>query len=142
MRGQSIMVQAIRISILYFLCVFAAGFVLGTVRVLFVVDFIGERNAELMETPVMMIVCWVVARHLVAKNKNVLNPSGAWLVGIVALLLLLSVEFTVVLTLRGLSLNEYFANRDVIAGAAYLVALVWYALAPVVFYKAGSHSTR
>jgi len=55
-----------------------------------------------------------------------------------ALLMLLSVELTVVLALRGLSLHDYLATRDPVAGLAYLLGLAWFAAAPVVFHICGS----
>ena len=128
----------LRTSLSYFLIVFAAGFALGTVRVLLVVDAIGERNAELVESPVMAIVCAFAARYLVTKHRAKLNVARAALMGLIALSLLLIVEFTVVLSLRGLSLSEYFQTRDPVSGMAYIAGLVWYAAAPIVFYIYGS----
>jgi hypothetical protein len=37
----------------YFALVFGTGFVLGTIRVLWVVPQLGLRNAELLEQPIM-----------------------------------------------------------------------------------------
>lgn len=122
----------------YFLAVFATGFVLGTLRVLVLVDILGERGAELAELPVMALVCALVARYLVDRYRARLTTGRAFFAGGVALLMLLAVEFTVVLTLQGLSVSEYFASRDPVAGAAYAVALFWFALAPLVFYRLGS----
>jgi hypothetical protein len=47
---------------LYFALAFGAGFVLGTIRVLWVVPRVGERTAELMETPIMLVVIMLAAR--------------------------------------------------------------------------------
>ena len=53
-------------------------------------------------------------------------------VGAVALGLLLFVEFTVVLSLRGLSIPEYVSSRDPIAGSVYLLLLALFAGMPWV----------
>ena len=53
-------------------------------------------------------------------------------VGCVALGLLLAAEFTFVLWLRGLTISEYFAARDPVAGTVYLVMLGVFALMPVL----------
>ena len=50
--------------------VFCAGFVLGPIRILWVVPRVGTRMAELMEAPIMLVVTiltarWVVQRHAV-----------------------------------------------------------------------------
>ena len=41
---------------LYFALMFAAGFVLGTVRSRWIVPRLGVRTAELMEAPIMLVV--------------------------------------------------------------------------------------
>lgn len=44
--------QILKAGALYFALAFGAGFVLGTIRVLWAVPRFGERTAELMETPI------------------------------------------------------------------------------------------
>jgi hypothetical protein len=57
-------------------------------------------------------------------------------IGILALSILIIVEFTLVLKLRGLSIPEYIQSRDPIAGTVYLVMLLIFAIMPtVVEYK-------
>jgi hypothetical protein len=52
--------------------------------------------------------------------------------GFFALALLLALELTLVLWLRGLSLESYFATRDPVAGTAYYVSLLVFALLPTL----------
>ena len=52
--------QTIEAGVLYFALVFGAGFVLGTVRTLWVAPRVGARKAELMETPIMLVVTILV----------------------------------------------------------------------------------
>ena len=125
----------LRVSLLYFLAVFAAGFVLGTIRVLLLVDALGERSAELVEMPVMAVVCALTAKYLIKRNIKELTATGAVLVGLMALAILLLFEFTVVLWLRDISLSEYIDNRDPVSGIAYLLGLAWYSVAPLLFYQ-------
>lgn len=134
------MPQVLYISLLYFFAVFTAGFVLGTARVLLLVDLVGERYAELAEMPLMIFISCIVARLLMSKYSAKLTAVRAFSVGVIALALLLAVEFSVVLALRGLSVAEYLDSRDLISGAAYIVGLTCYALAPVAFYIARSRS--
>ena len=54
-------------GVLYFAVVSGAGFVLGTVRTLWVVPRVGTRRAELMEAPIMLVVTIVAARWIVMR---------------------------------------------------------------------------
>ena len=66
LRQQDVM-ETLKAGSLYFALVFAAGFVLGTIRTLWVVPRVGTRKAELMETPIMLAVTIVVARWIVMR---------------------------------------------------------------------------
>jgi len=57
----------LKAGVLYFGLVFGVGFVLGTIRTLWVVPLVGTRMAELMETPVMLVVTIVTARWMVLR---------------------------------------------------------------------------
>lgn len=54
--------QMIKAGIYYFVLVFGAGFVLGTICVLWVVPKFGTRTAELLEMPLMLAVIILAAR--------------------------------------------------------------------------------
>lgn len=117
---------------LYFALVFAAGFALGTLRVLWVAPRLGERAAELLEMPIMLSVAFFVACWIVRRSTPPPAPAARLGIGLFALGLLLAAEFTLVLGLRGLSVQQYFASRDPVAGAAYLVALALFGLMPLL----------
>ena len=112
----------------YFALAFAAGFALGTIRVLAVVPRIGERAAELVEAPLMLAVVVAAARFVVRRFVPGAPAAARLAVGLLGVALLLAVEFTVVLALRGLSPVEYFAGRDPVAGAVYVVLFVLFAV--------------
>ena len=57
--------QILKAGALYFALVFGAGFVLGTIRTLWVAPRVGMRIAELMETPNMLVVIIVAARWII-----------------------------------------------------------------------------
>lgn len=125
MKGMAI--KILRAATTYFAFVFAAGFVLGPIRVLLIVPRVGERVAELMEFPLMLVVIvfaakWVVRRFRLATNRLA--------VGLLALALMIVFEFTLVLWLRGLTLPEYFHQRDPVASSIYYLMLLVFALMP------------
>jgi len=121
--------------VLYFALVFGAGFVLGTVRTLWIVPRVGTRTAELMETPIMLVVTIVAARWTVLRLAVPSAPSARLGMGGVALGLLLVAEFTLVLWLRGMSIREYLASRDPVAGAVYYVMLGVFAIVPLLVVR-------
>ncbi|EAU54938.1 hypothetical protein SPV1_09593 [Mariprofundus ferrooxydans PV-1] len=113
----------------YFSLVFAVGFILGVIRVTWIVPQFGERAAELMEAPLMLAAIYVAARF-VTRRFRALRVMDYLYSGLIALLLLLTVEFSVVLGLRGLSIREYLEARDPVAGAVYVMMLIIFAVMP------------
>jgi hypothetical protein len=112
--------------------VFGAGFVLGPIRILWVVPRFGVRVAELMETPIMFVIILVVARWIVRRLAVLSTPSSRLGMSFVALGLMLVGEFTLVLWLRGLSISEYLASRDPVSGTVYYGMLGVFAIMPLL----------
>ena len=119
----------------YFVLVFLAGFVLGVIRVLLLVPEIGEQYAELVEMPLMLIAIYFSARLIVNRFVTLPRLSDYLAVGILALTLLLLIEFTLVLKLREISVAEYISSRDPVSSTAYAVSLLIYMLMPVLVAK-------
>lgn len=126
----------------YFACLFAVGFALGLIRVPLLVPRLGERMAELLEAPVMLVAIVSIASRLVRTAQRAGEPVRYAQAGVIALLWLLMVEFSVVLGLRGLSLAAYLASRDVIAGGVYAVLLLVFAAAPAVIAHLAGRSAE
>src|SRR5215831_15669476 len=118
-----VLARILKAGALYFGVVFAAGFVLGAVRVIWVVPRLGERTAELIEAPIMLAVTilaaqWAVRRGAVAPVA--LQRLG---MGLIGLGLLLVAELVVVLLVRGLTVNEHIASQDAVSSTVYLALL-------------------
>ena len=122
----------VKAGVLYFALVFGAGFVLGTVRTLWIVPRLGTRTAELIETPIMLAVVIVVARWTVLRLVVPSVPSARLGMGGVALVLMLVAEFGLVLWFRGQTNREYFASRDPVAGTVYYLMLTVFAVMPLL----------
>ena len=116
-------------GVVYFGLVFGVGFMLGIVRVLAVEPHLGERWAELAEAP-LMLTAIILSARLVVRRFPAAHRASYVVSGGVALLLLVLVEFSVVLGIRGLSLSDYFAERDALAGSVYALMLVIFAAMP------------
>jgi hypothetical protein len=116
----------------YFAIVFAAGFVFGVVRERWAIGALGARAAELAEIPLMIGVVILAAMWVVVRFG--LRPTAAQRLGtgLLALALLVGAELGVVLGVRELTLEEYLDSRDPLAFAAYLAALLLYAVMPAM----------
>jgi len=123
--------KPLKAAILYFLAVFTAGFALGVLRVLFVVNCLGERTAELIEQPIMLIVIVLAARRVIGRVQQP-TPANCIAILLIALILLVTLEFTVVLWVRGRKISDYIYNRDRLSGIAYLLMLAAFAMMPVI----------
>jgi hypothetical protein len=124
--------QILKAGLLYFALVFGAGFILGACRVRWVVPRFGTRTAELLETPIMLLVTVVVAQWLVERLAVPPALSDRLGMGCIALSLLLVAEFTLVLRLRGLSISQYLASRDPVSGTVYYLMLGVFAIVPLL----------
>lgn len=120
--------RILRGSTVYFAIVFGSGFLLGPIRLLWAVPRFGERNAELMEMPIMLLV--IVFAALAVKRLCDGRGSIALMIGIIAFALMVTAELSAVPRVRGVTLSDYLQNRDPIAGSVYLAMLVVFALMP------------
>ena len=119
-------------GVVYFALVFGVGFLLGIVRVLVLEPRLGERSAELVEAP-LMLVAIVFSARFVVRRFPAPRRAGYLVSGGIALLLLLFVELSVVLGMRGSPISQYLAECDPVAGSVYVLMLIVFAAMPWVF---------
>ena len=122
-------------GVAYFALVFGAGFVLGSIRVLFLVPRVGERLAELIEMPFMLVVVCFAARFIIRRFALPTATSVRLGVGLVALGLLLAAELLLAVAIQGQSLGEYVASRDRVSGSVYLAMLVLFSVMPLILAR-------
>lgn len=125
------MIRMTTAALAYFATVFAAGFVLGTLRQLLLLRYFTDRMAELLEMPVMLLIAYLVAGQ-VNRRFSLKSPKERAATGFGALALLLAAEFLLVLPLRDLTPADYLATRDPVSGSAYAFSLVLFALMPLI----------
>ena len=82
--------RTIKAGITYFALVFGAGFVLGMIRVPFLVPRLGERVTELIEMPFMLVVILWSARVIVTRFSLPATVRARLESGFVALALLVA----------------------------------------------------
>ena len=120
-----------RAAIVYFALVFAAGFVLGTIRILFVAPLWGELLAVLFESPIMLFVSWVVCGSSI-RMFGVRGRCAALIMGAVAFALLITAELVLSLLAFGRSPDEYLRANGTPAGAVGLTSQVAFGLIPLL----------
>ena len=123
--------RIVKAGALYFACVFGAGFLLGAIRVPLLVPRLGVRMAELLEMPLMLCVIVLAARWTVRRCMLPPTPAARLGAGLLALAMLLLVEFTLVLWLQGMTLASYLAGRDPVSGTVYAAMLLVFAAMPL-----------
>ena len=102
--------KVLKAGILYFALVFGAGFVLGPIRILWVVPQVGMRMAELLEMPIMLVVIIASARWLVTWLAVPPTRPSRLAMGFIALGLLLTAELAFVGPIQGYSITEAHCN--------------------------------
>lgn len=125
--------RIVRAALAYFALVFGTGFVLGTVRVPFLVPQLGVRMAELLEMPLMFVAIVLSARFVV--RRFALAPAvrrDAAAVGGIALACLIVAELGVAWALGATDPAAYLASRDPVSGTVYALMLLVYASMPAL----------
>jgi hypothetical protein len=89
----------------YCLIIFALGFVLGTIRTLWLAPAIGATAAVICELPLMLAASWWTANRIVRRNK--IAPGTALAMGALAFALLIAAEALLAISLTGQSLGQW-----------------------------------
>jgi hypothetical protein len=130
--------RTIKAGITYFALVFGVGFVLGSIRVPFLVPHVGERLAELIEMPFMFVAIVVSARFIIRRVSLPAKAQARVGAGFLALGLLVAAEVLLAVVLQDRTLGEYVAKRDPVSGVVYLAMLGLFAVMPLVHTRAAS----
>jgi hypothetical protein len=127
--------RILRSAALYFIIVFAVGFLLGPIRVLWLEPRLGPTLAALCEAPFLLLAMAVAARWVTRKTEL---PRKMWTLaamGLGALLLQQVADFAVGLGLRGMSPREQFAAFATPAGVIYVVLLLAFVAMPLLINR-------
>jgi hypothetical protein len=90
----------------------------------------------------MLLVTIAAARWIVMRLTIPARWSARLGMGALALGLLLIAEFALLSPVRGLSIKEYFTNRDPVAGGVYYAMLLLFALMPLFVARRDPTSER
>lgn len=122
----------LKAGLAYFAIVFAAGGVLGTLRVLVLAPRLGEFGAVLAEMPVMLAVSWFACAFLLARFEVGEGVIGRFFMGGVAFGLLTIAEIGVSIVAFGRSPAEHLAAYESGSGILGGLAQLAFAAIPLV----------
>lgn len=125
----------IRAALGYWLGVFALGFVLGTIRTLWLEPWLGPLPAVALELPVMLAASWFWAGRVLTRH-HIPTRGAALGMGVLALALLLASELALTLALGG-TMHGWMAGLASPPGALGLAGQVLFALFPALRWRAG-----
>ena len=120
-----------RAAIVYFSLVFAAGFVLGTIRVLLIAPLWGELPAILFESPIMLFVSWLACGSSI-RVFGVRGRCAGLAMGAATFALLMAAELALSLLAFGRSPAEYLGAYGALAGAVGLTGQLAFGFIPVL----------
>ena len=115
----------------YFVVVFALGFVLGAVRVLWLAPMIGETAAVVAEQPVMLTASWFVARWLV-RRYDFASASERLIMGACAFAMLMMAEMLLAVSLFGQTPGQWLDGVVTMPGPIGLAGQMMFGQMPLV----------
>lgn len=119
-------------ALLYFAATFAAGFVLGTVRTLFVAPALGETAAVLIEVPLMVLVAWLACGWAIRRSRVSAAFPDRLVMGALAFALLMVAEALLGILLFGRTLPEHLATYSSLPAQVGLAAQFAFAAFPLL----------
>ena len=116
----------------YFAIVFAAGFLLGTLRVFWIMPRTGALTAVVLELPIMVAVSWVAAAALIRWFRVTPEAADRLMMGGVGFALLLVAETGLGLWGFGRSFQDQLAAWRSASGLLGIAGQVAFALFPML----------
>ncbi|MBX7528024.1 hypothetical protein [Qipengyuania vesicularis] len=121
--------NSLRAGTAYWAMVFALGFVLGTVRVLWGAEAIGETAFILIELPVMLAASTLAARWLL--RRFAIDTAGeALAMGALAFALLILAELALATGLSGMTAREWLMEAWQVPGIYGTLGQILFGLIP------------
>ena len=132
--------RTLKAAAIYFLLVFAVGWVLGPIRELWAVPHFGRMAAMLSEAFIILVAMIVAARWVIQRFHVSRTLPATISMGIVAIGLLLPAEIVGVHWVRGLSVQDYLTGFLTAPGVVSLLMFLLFAAMPTLVTRAGSVS--
>jgi len=129
--------RTLKAGVIYFLFVFAVGWVLGPIRELWVVPRFGRTIGVFLEAPIMLIAMIISARWVIRRFEVPETLRATISMGLVAVGILTVAEIAGVLWVRRLSLQEYLGSLVTAPGVISLLMFLLFAAMPTLVTRIG-----
>jgi hypothetical protein len=123
--------RAVAAGGLYFAFVFAAGFALGTLRVLVLAPALGDTGAVALELPLMLAISWLACGVVLRRLAVPATVATRLVMGGFAFALLIGAETALGVLGFGRTLGEQIATWRALPAQLGLVAQLAFALFPL-----------
>jgi hypothetical protein len=131
-RSWELAMRLVAAVLLYFAIVFGIGFLLGPIRVFWLEPWLGKTVAVLCESPLLLIAMSLAARWVPMKVGLRTDLVSLTSMGVGALVLQQIADFTVGITLRGVTPTEQLTYFKTPAGVVYGTMLFAFAVMPTL----------
>ncbi len=124
-------------GVFYAVGVFAIGFMLGAVRVMFLVPLLGTTLAVAIELPIILTASWVLCgRAILLKQVSTEAPVRVAM-GLAAFGVVMVGDLLVGLFIFGLSTNDYVTRYSEFANMLGLAGQILFAIFPLFRHRQG-----
>lgn len=124
--------RSLKAGLLYFVGVFAVGFALGALRLMLLQPTLGELLAVIIELPIILLFCWVLARRAIERLQIPARAQSRIVMGSTALLLLWVAEFFLATIAFSETPVEFFSGLTTAAGLLGLGGQIVFGLMPLL----------
>lgn len=118
-------------AVVYFALAFAAGFVLGPIRMFVLTPRIGAVAAVLIELPIILTASYFIARWVLRRYRIGASASQRFAIGVLAFVMLMSAEFLLSMAF-GQSPREFVLSMATLAGSIGLGGQILFAFIPLL----------
>lgn len=119
-------------ALAYWAVVFAAGLILGTLRVLVLAPMAGETLSVVLEIPLMLAVSWIASRRICRRFAVPVRTWPRLLMGGAAFALLMSAEVALSVSAFGRTPGAWAASLATPAGLIGLAAQIGFGIIPAL----------
>ena len=130
--GSRAMFRAAAAGAAYVGIVFAAGFLLGTLRVAVLAARIGETAAVMLELPIMLAISWIACRWLIARFDVAAILAPRLVMGGLAFAILILAEIGVSIVGFGRTFSDSLGHYRELAAMLGLAGQIAFAAFPAL----------